>query len=88
MIIAGFAILGTIFGKWAASGFGALHEEHPALLGLTLVGLGFQILFGSFFLSVLGLRKHIRFGDAPPPIVIEPEDEVEALDQELARTSR
>ena len=41
------------------------HEEHPALLGLTLVGLGVQILFGSFFLSVLGLRKHIRFGDAP-----------------------
>ena len=88
VIVAGFAILGTIFGKWAAGGFGALHEEHPALLGLTLVGLGFQILFGSFFLSVLGLRKHIRFGDAPPPILIEPEDEVEALDQELARTSR
>ena len=86
VIIAGFAILGTIFGKWAAGGFGALHEEHPALLGLTLVGLGFQILFGSFFLSVLGLRKHIRFGDAPPPILIEPEDEVEALDQELARS--
>jgi glycosyltransferase involved in cell wall biosynthesis len=80
ILIAGLALLGTIFGKWAAGGFGALHQEHPALLGLTLIGLGVQILFGSFFLSVLGLRKHIRFGDAPPPIVIEP-GEVEALEE-------
>ena len=84
VLIAGLALLGTIFGKWAAGGFSALHEEHPALLGLTLIGLGVQILFGSFFLSVLGLRKHIRFGDAPPPIVVEPEED-EALNRELLR---
>jgi glycosyltransferase involved in cell wall biosynthesis len=77
VLIAGIALLGAIFGKWAAGGFGSLHEEHPALLGLTLIGLGVQILFGSFFLSVLGLRKHIRFGDAPPTIVVEPEEEAE-----------
>ena len=80
----GLALLGTIFGRWAASGFGALHEEHPALLGLTLIGLGVQILFGSFFLDVLGLRKHIRFGDAPPPIIVE--DELEALDERVLHT--
>lgn len=84
VLIAGLALLGTLFGKWAASGFGALHEEHPALLGLTLVGLGVQILFGSFFLSVLGLRKHIRFGDAPPAIVVEA-DELDG-DRELVKT--
>jgi glycosyltransferase involved in cell wall biosynthesis len=84
ILVAGLALLGTIFGQWAAGGFGALHEEHPALLGLTLIGLGVQILFGSFFLSVLGLRKHIRFGDAPPPIVIEPQDE--ALDERVLST--
>jgi glycosyltransferase involved in cell wall biosynthesis len=86
VLIAGLALLGTIFGKWASNGFGALHEEHPALLGLTLVGLGVQVLFGSFFLSVLGLRKHIRFGDAPPPIVLEPEeDDVDEITGDLFR---
>jgi glycosyltransferase involved in cell wall biosynthesis len=83
VLVAGLALLGTIFGKWAAGGFGALHQEHPALLGLTLIGLGVQILFGSFFLSVLGLRKHLRFGDGPPPIVVEPEES--EVERELLR---
>ena len=84
VLLSGLALLGWMFVSWATGGFGALHQEHPALLGLTLVGLGVQILFGSFFLSVLGLRKHVRFGDAPPPIVIETE-ELEALEHELVR---
>jgi glycosyltransferase involved in cell wall biosynthesis len=63
LLLAGLGVLGGIFAHWAAGGFGALHAEHPALLGLTLVGLGVQVLFGSFFLSVLGLRKHLRFSD-------------------------
>ena len=29
---------------------------------MTLVALGVQTLFGSFFLSVLGLRKHLLLG--------------------------
>jgi glycosyltransferase involved in cell wall biosynthesis len=67
VLLSGIGILIAIFVQWATGGFGGLHEEHPALLGLTLVGLGVQILFGSFFLSILGLRKHLRFQDAGPP---------------------
>lgn len=33
--------------------------NHMGLLGLTLIGLGVQTGFGSFFLSILGLRKHL-----------------------------
>jgi glycosyltransferase involved in cell wall biosynthesis len=63
LLLAGLGILGGIFAHWAGGGFRALHAEHEALLGLTLIGLGVQTLFGSFFLSVLGLRKHLRFSD-------------------------
>ena len=56
---AGAAILGWIFVSWAIRGFGGLGYQHQSLLGLTLVGLGVQTIFGSFFLSVLGLRKHM-----------------------------
>jgi hypothetical protein len=34
-------------------------DDHLGLLGLTLIGLGLQTGFGSFFLSILGLRKHL-----------------------------
>lgn len=34
-------------------------DSHTGLLGLTLIGLGVQTGFGSFFLSILGLRKHL-----------------------------
>ena len=36
-------------------------DSHSGLLGLTLIGLGVQTAFGSFFLSILGLRKHLVF---------------------------
>jgi glycosyltransferase involved in cell wall biosynthesis len=56
LILAGGGILVGIALSWARSDFGALAYEHESLLGLTLVGLGFQAVFASFFLSVLRLR--------------------------------
>jgi glycosyltransferase involved in cell wall biosynthesis len=56
LALAGFGILLGIFVDWAANGFGALSREYLAILGLTLTGLGVQIVFASFFLSVLALR--------------------------------
>ena len=56
----GGGILVAIFAEWASGGFCALGRVHEALFGMTLVGLGVQTLFGSFFLSVLGLRKNLR----------------------------
>lgn len=58
----GAGLLLAIFIEWAGGGFGALSREHPSLVGLTLVGLGVQTIFGSFFLSIIGLQKHLVFG--------------------------
>jgi len=43
--------------KWINSGFGALSEVRTALLALTLVILGVQAIFSSFFISILLLKK-------------------------------
>ena len=61
LLLAGMGILVAIVVEWARNDFGALAREHESLLALTLVGLGVQTIFGSFFLSVLGLRKHLLF---------------------------
>jgi glycosyltransferase involved in cell wall biosynthesis len=55
--LGGFGLLVGIFIEWASSGFGALSRVYLALLAVTLVGVGVQMVFGSFFLSVLGLRN-------------------------------
>jgi glycosyltransferase involved in cell wall biosynthesis len=57
VLVAGLGTIGYVVGTWIAGGFGALHEEHLSVAGLTLVGLGVQILFGSFFLSILSLAR-------------------------------
>ena len=57
VLVAGLGVIAYVVGSWAAGGFGVLHEEHLSVVGLTLVGLGVQILFGSFFLSILSLAR-------------------------------
>jgi glycosyltransferase involved in cell wall biosynthesis len=56
LFVAGVAILGVIFGSWAASGFGALGHVEATALGFVLLGLGVQVVLGSFFLSLLVMR--------------------------------
>jgi glycosyltransferase involved in cell wall biosynthesis len=72
----GGGILIAIFAEWASGGFRELGRVHEALLGMTLVGLGMQTLFGSFFLSVLGLRRHLRLGEDQAPAGSESDREV------------
>jgi glycosyltransferase involved in cell wall biosynthesis len=62
LTLIGGGVLVAIFAEWASGGFRELGRVHEALFGMTLVGLGVQTLFGSFFLSVLGLRKNLLFG--------------------------
>ena len=38
-------------------------EERLALLGVMLIVLGLQTIFGAFFISVLGLRRRPHSGD-------------------------
>jgi glycosyltransferase involved in cell wall biosynthesis len=56
LLVAGLAIVGAIFGSWAANGFGRLGHVEATALGFTLFGLGVQVVLGSFFLSLLTMR--------------------------------
>ena len=60
MMLAGFAGSVLAVSHWSRTSFGALDSEHmlrlvmPSVFALTL---GAQIVFSSFFLSILGLRR-------------------------------
>lgn len=60
LILAGFGATCLAVSSWSAAHFGALDPEHalrlviPAVLSLTL---GFEVMFASFFLSVLGMKR-------------------------------
>src|SRR5439155_25479322 len=41
--------------QWTASGFGAFHELRPAIFFSLWFLLGVQVVFSSFFLSMLGI---------------------------------
>jgi len=52
---------------WIHRGFGELREEKLAIAGLALVVIGIQMIFGAFFLSILGLRRRSRALEDPQP---------------------
>ena len=57
-----FFVLGFIFClymllKWIVNGFGPLDEVRTGLIALTFMILGAQTIFGSFFFSILGLKR-------------------------------
>ena len=56
MAFMGVAILAWISLSWAFAGFGALSHEYSTAFGVTLVGLGTQVVFGSFFVGLLTMR--------------------------------
>jgi len=57
---AGAGVLIWLFVEWARAGFGPLRHEYATALGFTLVALGVQIVFGSFFIGVLTMRADPR----------------------------
>ncbi|HEX6664719.1 MAG TPA: glycosyltransferase family 2 protein [Gaiellaceae bacterium] len=57
LVLTGIGILVTVFVRWANRGFGALADEYPTALAITLVGVGVQTIFGSFFLGLLTMRS-------------------------------
>jgi glycosyltransferase involved in cell wall biosynthesis len=60
LLVVGGAILVAIFVGWARGGFGGLGHEYATALGFTLVGLGVQIVFGAFFISLLRMGGRAR----------------------------
>jgi hypothetical protein len=57
LLLGGGAVLLVVLVRWAHAGFGALADEYPTALGVTLFGLGVQTIFGSFFLALLTMRS-------------------------------
>jgi glycosyltransferase involved in cell wall biosynthesis len=55
--IAGLAMAATILVTWVDHGFGVLSEERLAVAAATLITVGLQVVFSSFLLSILGLRR-------------------------------
>jgi glycosyltransferase involved in cell wall biosynthesis len=57
VLLAGLLLAAVIVGVWIDRGFGELSEERAAVLAATLIIIGLQIIFSSFLLSILGLRR-------------------------------
>lgn len=55
--LAGLVIGAVIVITWIGRGFGELSETRLALIAATLMIVGVQIVFSSFLLSILGLRR-------------------------------
>jgi glycosyltransferase involved in cell wall biosynthesis len=55
--IAGLGASGVLLGIWIDHGFGSLAQGQLAVLAATLVTVGASIVFNSFLLSILGLRR-------------------------------
>jgi glycosyltransferase involved in cell wall biosynthesis len=57
VFLVGLSINVTILYQWVRADFGALFRIRDAILAMTLMVLGAQILFSSLFLSILGIKK-------------------------------
>src|SRR5580700_1991769 len=60
---AGFLGCAWITWQWASSGFGPLYEIRKVLFWSMWLFLGVQIIFSSFFLSMLGISRGTYIGD-------------------------
>lgn len=63
LFLAGFAGCAWIVYQWAASGFGELHQVRQVLFWAMWLFIGMQIIFASFFLSMLGISRGTYIGD-------------------------
>jgi hypothetical protein len=63
MLVLGLGLNLWLVWQWSAVGMGPLDVQvtlRPALWGFTLMILGVQTIFGSFFLSMLGMTEQAR----------------------------
>ncbi len=63
LFLGGFAGCAWVAWKWAAGGFGPLHEVRQVLFWSMWLFLGLQAIFSSFFLSMLGISRGTFIGD-------------------------
>jgi glycosyltransferase involved in cell wall biosynthesis len=53
----GLAMIAVMVFEWVGHGLGSLSQERTAVAAATLLVIGIQIIFSSFLLSILGLRR-------------------------------
>ncbi|HXM95654.1 MAG TPA: glycosyltransferase family 2 protein [Candidatus Dormibacteraeota bacterium] len=63
LFLMGFAGCAWITWQWASTGFGPLHEIRQVLFWSMWLFLGVQVIFASFFLSMLGISRGMFIGD-------------------------
>jgi len=63
MALAGLLGDSTIFWHWASSGFEHFHAVRATFFWTLCMFLGIEIVFSSFFLSMLGISRAIYIGD-------------------------
>ena len=63
LFLAGFAGCAWVTWQWVASGFGPLQQVRQVLFWSMWLFLGLQIIFASFFLSMLGISRGTYIGD-------------------------
>jgi len=56
LFLIGFGLDLSVAVRWIESGFGPLAALRPAIVGSTLMAVGAQVLFSSFFLSMLSVK--------------------------------
>jgi glycosyltransferase involved in cell wall biosynthesis len=67
LVVLSFVGLLAIVVEWWRQGFGDLGRAYETALLVTASGLGFQIIFGAFFLALLTMRLTRGREEAPPP---------------------
>jgi glycosyltransferase involved in cell wall biosynthesis len=59
-VVGGMAMIASVFARWVGVGFGGLDLSSTVRIvaaGAVLTALGVQLVFGSFFISLLGIRR-------------------------------
>ena len=67
VFLAGFVLDLVVAVEWIRSGFGPLNAMRQAILGSTLLVVGAQIIFSSFFLSMLAVQVADLKADSGEP---------------------
>ena len=86
LVVAGGIACAVVLATWVDRGFGALSEERLAVIGATLILIGFQVFSSSFLVSILGLRRRdypaqpqlrsVPLREAPERAAVAPEPDV------------
>jgi glycosyltransferase involved in cell wall biosynthesis len=63
LFLSGFTGSARVLWRWAESGFGPLNEVRAVLFWSMWLFLGVQVIFSSFFLSMLGISRGTFIGD-------------------------